>query len=188
MRHAGGSIDRNASRTAGLLRLSARQTHGVLHEFQQCGLGGGPVPGVGHHHWNVGSDRERLMDVIETVMDPTEKGIDGDHKRNPCRLELVDHGEAVLKSATSDHDHGTNGTANQVIPDEVEAILTRSAEQVEDEVVAETDTAEVHRNRGRGLLCFASDVDALAMRRERRLGRGRFDLRDRTKKGALPTA
>ena len=75
------------------------------------------------------------------------------------------------------------------VPHEVEAVLTGSAEEVEDQVVLEADPAEVHCN-GRGGLAGVGHqlVDADAGLGHDRFAAKRFDLGDGSDEGGLAHA
>src|SRR4029077_1596319 len=67
--------------------------------------------------------------------------------------------------------------------------LTRGPEQVHDEIIADGDPAEVHRDRGRRLLLHAVErVHELAPLAQRLLGPQRPDLADRADERRLSRA
>src|SRR5690606_27363820 len=97
---------------------------------------------------DVGGDGQGLADVLERVLGGVVELVERHQERQTARLEVVDGGEAVLEPAGVDQHHGTDGAADQVVPHEPEPVLAGRAEQVQDQVVGEADTAEVHRHRG----------------------------------------
>ncbi len=139
---------------------------------------------IGH----VGGDRQRLADVLELVLLLAVEEVHGHDERHAVALHVVDRREAVGQPAGVDEDDGADGPSHQVVPHELEPVLAGGAEQVEHQVVAEGDAAEVHGHGGRGLAGVGATglVDALGDLGHGRLGRQRGDLGDGADEGRLP--
>ena len=103
-------------------------------------------------------------------------------------FEVVDGREAVRQPAgVGEHDRAER-TEGQLVPEEPEAVLAGRAEQVEHDVVADADAAEVHRDRRGPLALHAGEVvGADAGVGEDLLGLQRHDLADRATSVVLPT-
>ncbi|MEZ5208237.1 MAG: hypothetical protein R2690_14990 [Acidimicrobiales bacterium] len=80
------------------------------------------------------------------------------------------------------------GAAHQVVPHELEPVLSGRAEQVQDQVRAEGDATEVHGDGGRRLAGVGATglVDAFRHLGHGRFGRQRSDLGDRPHERRLP--
>ena len=101
-------------------------------------------------------------------------------------LEVVDRREAVFDAAGVDQHDPADGAADELVPQEEEAVLTRRSEHVEDHVGPEREPAEVHRDRRTGLgAARAGEVDAEALDGDVGLGHQRFDLGDRADQRGL---
>ena len=109
------------------------------------------IPGVGTDERDVGRNGERLADRFGRVVHQAVERVDGDDERHAVRLEVVDRREAVVEALRVDEHDRADGPAHEVVPHEAEAVLAGGAEQVEDQVVAERDAAEVHRHGRRRL-------------------------------------
>src|SRR5205823_8076124 len=95
--------------------------------------------------------------------------------------------EALLEVACVHEHHRTDRAPAQLVPEEAEAGLARGAEQVEHEIGAERDAAEVEGDRrGRLARALAQRIELRAGLGEVRLGGERDDLRDRPDEGRLP--
>src|SRR6478752_2181915 len=105
---------------------------------------------------------------------------DRDQERQVARLEEVDGGEAVLQPADVDENDRADGAADQIVPHEPETTLPWRAEQVEHQVLVESDAAEVHRH-GRGVLRRGQleAVDPFRCVGHQRFGAQRHDFRHR---------
>ncbi|KPC71196.1 hypothetical protein ADL26_15630, partial [Thermoactinomyces vulgaris] len=121
---------------------------GVLDQRDQAALGVRAVAGVRRQDRGVRSDLERFAHLVGGVGLVSVEAVEGDDEGEAAVLEVVDGGEAVGEAAGVDEDDGADGAADQVVPHEPEAGLAGRAEQVQDEVLVDGDTAEVHRHRG----------------------------------------
>jgi hypothetical protein len=66
-------------------------------------------------------------------------------------LEVVDGGEAVGQSPGIGEDHRAERSDGELVPHEPEPLLSGRAEEIEHQIAAQADPAEVHRDRGGGL-------------------------------------
>src|SRR5690606_28394969 len=160
--------------------------HRVLDHGDQRLLRRLAFPGVAAHERDALVDGQRLTHVVQVVLQHPVERVHPHDVRQSAVLEEVDRGERVREPAgVREHDR-TARTAHQVVPHEPEALLSGGAEQVQDQVLVQGDTAEVHRHRGGGLVRRGREVvDAGARVRHHRLGRQRHDLGDRTDERGL---
>ena len=79
----------------------------------------------------------------------------------PRLLEVVDRREAVGEPAGVDQHDRADGATDELVPHEPEPVLPGRAEQVQDQVAAERDATEVHRDRGRGLARLALELSSM---------------------------
>jgi hypothetical protein len=109
-----------------------------------------------------------------------------DDEGNAALLVVVHGREAVGEPPGVGEDHGAERAAGQLIPHEPESFLARRTEQVERQVVANRDPAEVQGDRGGGLALHALEAVNLRTRRaERLLGTQRPDFGHRADEGCL---
>ncbi len=158
----------------------------MLDQFEQGRLRTVTLAGVGRDDRDVAGYVERLPHLLGRVEEVAVELVDGDDERHLGRLEVVDRPEAVLEPAGVDQNDGSDGPTRQLVPHESESVLARRPEQVEHELVAETDASEVHRNGRRRLRRgVALVVDVGAHGGQRRLGGQRIDVGDRADEGRL---
>src|SRR5690242_17436518 len=134
------------------VRSAQAGQQGVLDEGDERALGLGAVPGVGGDDGRLGTDLQRLADLFGAVGLVSVEAVEGDDEGQAAVLEVVDGGEAVGQPPGVDEDDGADGAPHEVVPHEPEAVLAGGAEQVEDQVLVQRDAAEVHGDRGGGLV------------------------------------
>lgn len=96
---------------------------GVLDEPDQHLLPRVPVPGVAQHHRSPAVQIEGARDVLGAVGAGAREAVDGHHERDVPVLEVVDRGEAVLKTSGVREDDGAEGPLRQLVPQEPETVL-----------------------------------------------------------------
>ena len=74
-----------------------------------------------------------------------------DDERDAEVLEVVDGREAFLEAAGVDEDDCADRAADQLVPEEPEAVLAGGAEEVEGHVGVDGDPSEVHGDGGAAL-------------------------------------
>src|SRR6478736_6901803 len=152
----------------------------VFGDGDQRRLGRMAVAGVDGDQWDVVAQRERLAYRMSRMPWRPVEFVDRYQERQVARLEEVDGGEAVLQPADVDENDRADGAADQVVPHEPETTLPWRAEQVEHQVLVESDAAEVHRH-GRGVLRRGQleAVDPFRCVGHQRFGAQRHDFRHR---------
>ncbi|GAA3074028.1 hypothetical protein GCM10020000_68750 [Streptomyces olivoverticillatus] len=117
------------------------------------------------------------------------EAVDGQGEGDAAPLEVVDGGEAVREPpGVGQHDRAERALG-QLVPQEPEALLAGGAEQVEDQVFAQGDPAEVHGDGGGVLAFHPVDVVHRAPRLGQQLfGAQRLDFADGTDEGGLADA
>ena len=160
----------------------------MLDELEQSRLGAAPVPGVGEEHGDVGRHGQGLPHVFQLVLLVAVEEVDGHHEGHTVALHVVDRREAVGQPVGVDQHDGPDRSPDEVVPHELEAVLPRGAEQVEDQVLSEGDPPEVHGDGGRRLAGVGATglVDALGHLGHGGFGGERRDLGDRPHEGGLP--
>ena len=157
---------------------------GDQHPFDRGGL-----PGVAAYRWYARVQVERDAHVLRVMCGGSVEAVDGDNERHLTFLEVVHGREAVGEPAGVGQDHGAERPIGQFVPHEPEAVLARRAEQVQQQVAAEGDPAEVHRDGGGPLVLHPGQiVIAGADGGQEFLGAQRPDLADRTDEGRLTGA
>lgn len=167
-------------------RLFGRVRHRVLDDLDEDFLDRLPAACVAQDHGDRGVQVECLPDVLDGVTGSALEAVDAHHEGDGAPLEVVDRREAVLQAAgVGEHDRA-QGAGRQLVPQEPEAVLAGGAEQVQHEVLAQRDAAEVHGDRGGVLALHAAGVvDRTARLRQQFLGAQRLDLADGADQGGL---
>jgi hypothetical protein len=143
-------------------------------------------PRIAEQHGDARVQVERDLDVVWLVARGIVEAVDRHHERCAALLEVIDGREAVRQSPRVGQHHRADRAVRELVPHEPEALLAGRAEQVEDQVGAERDPPEVHRDRGGGLPVHpAGVIHADAEVAERLLGAQRPDLADRADQGGL---
>jgi hypothetical protein len=115
------------------------------------------------------------------------EAVDADDEGDAPPLEEVDRGETGLGSADVEEDHGPQRADGEVVPHEPEPLLSGRTEEIQHQVPADGDPAEVQRHGGGRLPGEALKVvDAQARGGQPFLGAQRDDLADRSDHGGLP--
>ncbi len=121
------------------------------------------------------------QDSVETV-----------HSDDEWQLSLFEvvHGrETVGEPPGVGENDGTDSAPHDVVPHEPEPVLSRRAEQIEDQILVQGDPAEVHCDRGRRLVGEVGQVvDVCPGLGHDRLGPQGYDLGHRTDKSRLAGA
>jgi hypothetical protein len=161
----------------------------VLDDLDEDLLDRVPAAGVARHHGDRGVEVEGPADVLGGVTGGAVEAVDAHHEGDGAPLEVVDGREAVLQAAGVGEHDGTEGAGGELVPQEPEAVLAGCAEEVQDEVLAQRDAAEVHGDRG-GVLALhpAGVVDGTARLRQQFLGAQRLDLAHGADQGGLAHA
>jgi hypothetical protein len=145
------------------------------------------LPCVAEHHRHARVQVEGDLDVAGLVARGTVEAVDRHHERRAALLEVIDGREGVRQPPRVGEHHRADRAVRELVPHEPEALLAGRAEQVQDQVGAERDPPEVHRDRGGGLAVnCAGVIHADAPVAERLLGAQRPDLADRADQGGLP--
>src|SRR3984957_5571708 len=114
---------------------------------------------------------ERHADVFHRVAARAVEDVERDDERDIPALEVIDCGEAVGEPPGVGKHHRPERAEREFVPHEPEPLLPGRAEQVEHQVLAQRDAAEVHRHRGDGLALDAGlAVDVLSSPGPRFLG------------------
>src|ERR1022692_4437249 len=160
--------------------------HGVLDQGDERRLGGLPASRVALDNRHVRADRQCLLDVLDAMGELAVEAIDRDDEGQASRLEVVDGRKRVGQPPGVHQDDSADRALDEVIPHEPETMLTRRADQVEDQASVQGHPAEVHGDRGCGLVWHVRQViDTDAGRRHNSLGGERGDLRHRPDESGL---
>jgi hypothetical protein len=144
------------------------------------------LPGIAEQGRDLRVEIERDAHILRVVHGGPVEAVDGDDERYMTFLEVVDRREGVGQPAGVGEDHGTEGTVGKLVPHEPEPVLARRAEQVQQQMLADGDPAEIHRDGGGPLVLDARQVvEAGAHHGEGLLGGQRPDLADRADEGGL---
>src|SRR5699024_6095122 len=104
------------------------------------------------------ADIQRLPYLFGPVSGCPVETIDTDDERDSPSLEEVHSGETGVEAARiSQHDRPQR-TVRQLVPHEPEAILPRSAEQIQDQLRLDRDPTEVQRDSRRRLLFHTTEI------------------------------
>lgn len=163
--------------------------HRVLDDLDEDLLHRLAFAGVAQQQRNVVVEVEGLADGVHGMAGGAVEAVDGDEEGDGAPLEVVHGGEAVLEAAgVGQHDRAERALG-QLVPHEPEPLLPGRAEQVQHQVLAQRDTAEVHGHRGGVLALHAADVvDRPSGLGQQLLGAQRPDLTDRADEGRLAHA
>jgi hypothetical protein len=161
----------------------------VLDDADQHLLDRCAVTGVAQDQRHVSVEVEGPADVLGRVPRGSLEAVDADEEGYGAPLEVVDGGETVLQAAGVGEHDGTERALGQLVPHEPEPLLSGRPEEVQHQVLAQCDAAEVHGHGG-GVLALdtARVVDRTSGLREQLLGAQRPDLADRTDECGLAHA
>ena len=152
----------------------------VLADRDQCIGRRSTVAGIDVDDRDVFGQGQRLAHLGNGIPWGAVELVHRDEKWQVAVFEEVDRGEAVLQAPAVDQDHRADRAAHQVVPHEPESALPRSTEQVEHQILVQSDPAEVHRYRGGPLVRGGlHHVDACGSVGDHCLGPQRHDLRHR---------
>jgi hypothetical protein len=144
---------------------------------------------VAQHDGQPGLEVQGHPDVFGVVPAGAVEAVERDDERYLPALEVVDGGEAVGQSPGIGEDHRAERPDGELIPHEPEPLLPGRAEEIEHQIAAQADPAEVHRDRGGGLPFHPGRaVGAQAALGEWLLGTQRPDLAHRTDQRGLAHA
>ncbi|CAM5413475.1 hypothetical protein SBADM41S_07212 [Streptomyces badius] len=161
----------------------------VAHQGHQHIAAGGPQPGVAVDHRDLVRQVEGVAQGLDRVVRRVGEGVHGHHERHSALLQSSDDVEADFEPSRVDEDDRAEGTFEEAVPQEPEALLAGGAEQVEDQFLAEADPAEVHGDGGGGLRLHPGVVvHADAGLGHGFFGRQRPDLAHRADHGRLADA
>ncbi len=106
------------------------------------------APHVGGQHRRVQIDPQGGPDLLRSGRVVAVECVQCHDERDSARLEVVDRRERVGQLVTVDEDHGTDGPAHQVVPQEPEPVLARGTEQIEHQDRIDGEPAEVRGHGG----------------------------------------
>src|SRR5690606_38144092 len=132
--------------------------HGVPDHADQDLLDRLAVPRVAHQQRDVVVEVEGLPDVLGRVTVVALEAVDPDHEGDGAALEVVDGRETVLQPPRVGEHGGAEGALGQFVPHEPEPLLTGRAEEVQHEVLAQREAADVHGRGGGVLRLHPADV------------------------------
>ncbi len=149
----------------------------MLDQSDQCLFSRLPAACVTEDDGQVLVEVQGHPDVFHVVSAGAFEAVQRHDERYLPALEVVDSGKTAGQPPGIGKDDGPERTDGEFVPHEPEALLAGGAEQVEHQIAAQADPAEIHRDRGRRLsLDSFGAVGMQAALGERFLGPQRLDL------------
>ena len=107
----------------------------MLHQCDQDVPHGGRISRVAQHHRDHRIQVQSLAHLLHRMPRHPVEAVDGDQERGAPLFEIVDGGKAVGQPSGVGENHLADGTERQLVPQETKPVLTRSTEQIQDQVV-----------------------------------------------------